>query len=184
MTKFRISLAGDLGSGKSTVMDILSSRHSVSLVSAGSILRELAKEAGMTIEQFNRYIECKPEYDKKIDDFLASYESREGNFIFDSRLAWHFVPSTLSFYLKVDPRVAAERVYSANRKDEHYDTVDEALEKLTARRKSEILRYQTFYGVNISDMSNYDVVIDTTNLTPQEVASAIENEVEKANLKN
>lgn len=179
MEKFRISITGDLGSGKSTVMGILSSRHEVTRVSTGVILRKLAQEEGMTIEEFNRHIEGNPAYDKKIDDYLASYESVDGNFIFDSRLAWHFVPSTLSFYLKVDPRVAAERVFNAGRADEGYKSVDEALDKLTARRKSEALRYKNFYGLDILNLSNYDCVIDTTSLTPEEVARAIEERVEK-----
>ena len=141
----------------------------------------MAKNMGLTIEQFNRFMEGDPAFDKQLDDYLHSYEQKEGNYIFDSRLAWHFVPSTLSVYLAVDPRVAAERVYSAGRSDEAYKSVDEALEKLTARRKSEVLRYKTFYGLDVLDMSNYDLVIDTTRLTPNEVACLIEQAVEKNN---
>lgn len=183
MEKFRISITGDLGSGKSTVIELLSARHEIKRVSAGVILRDLAKKEGMSIADFNRYIEGKPEYDKKIDDYLASYDNVEGNFVFDSRLAWYFVPSTLSFYLKVDPRVAAERVFKAGRSDEGYSSINDALDKLTIRRESEALRYKTFYNVDILDLSNYDCVIDTTFLTPEEVCKRIEEEVEKRNKK-
>lgn len=179
MEKFRISLTGDLGSGKSTVMGILSSRHQVERVSAGSIQREMAKSKGMTIEEFNRFMETDPSFDKKLDDYLHSYEQKQGNYIFDSRLAWHFVPSTLSFYLAVKPEVAAERIYKAGREDEEYSSAEEALEKLTARRQSEVLRYKSYYGLDILDMDNYDCVIDTTNRTPEEVARLIEEEVKR-----
>lgn len=184
MGKFRISITGDLGSGKSTVMKILADRHTVERVSAGTIQREMAKSMGMTIEQFNRFMEGDPQFDKKLDDYLASYDGKEGNYIFDSRLAWHFIPSTLSIYLKVDPRVAAERIFNADRSDEKYSSVDEALEKISARRESEVRRYKEFYNLEVLDLSNYDCVIDTTSLTPEEVAKKIEEKVNEENLKN
>ena len=61
----------------------------------------------------------------------------------------------------------------AQRKDENYKTLDEAIEKLKERRESEKLRYKAFYHVDITDMSNYDCVIDTTDKTPEEVAELI-----------
>ena len=37
-------------------------------------------------------------------------------------------------------------------------------------------RYWEVYGVRKDDMSNYDLVIDTTNLTPNQVADKIKQE--------
>lgn len=178
--KLRISLAGDLGSGKSTVANVLLNRYeSVKRISGGVIQRELAREMGMTIEQFNRYMETHPEFDKKLDEGIGKYKDIEGSFIFDSRLAWHFVPNAFSVYLKVDPTTAAKRVFEASRDDESYASVEEAFNRLKARRESEIMRYKSFYGLDITDMNNYDFCIDTTNLTPEEAASAIVEAYEK-----
>lgn len=47
------------------------------------------------------------------------------------------------------------------------------------RFKMENERYWKLYHVHKDDMSNYDFVIDTTNLTPEEVAKMIEEEYEK-----
>jgi len=44
------------------------------------------------------------------------------------------------------------------------------------RYKLENERYYEVYGVRKDDMSNYDLVIDTTNLTPEEVAEKIREE--------
>ena len=49
----------------------------------------------------------------------------------------------------------------------------EAADKLTLRREREKKRYYDFYGVDITDMDNYDLVVDTTDKTPEEVAEAI-----------
>ncbi len=171
--EFRISLAGDLGSGKSTVANALSKEFNAEIVSAGKIQRELAKSLNLTIEEFNRFMETDKSYDKKLDDFLVSYNDKKGSFIFDSRMSWYFVPTAVSFYLKVAPMEAARRIMLANRADETYESLEDASKKLLSRRASEAKRYKEYYGQDISDMANYKFVIDTTNLTPEEVAKKI-----------
>lgn len=171
---FKISLAGDLGSGKSTVAKILSAKFGAEIISAGKIQRQLAAELGLKIDEFNVLMEKDGSYDKKLDDMLAEYDGFSGNYIFDSRMSWHFVPSATSFYLKTEPKTAAERVFCACREDESYCDKDEAYKRLKLRRESEIKRYKEYYGQDITDMRNYDFVVDTTYLTPQEVALKIE----------
>lgn len=173
MAYFKVSLAGDLGSGKSTVGAILKERFYADVVSVGKIQREMAEKLGMNTKEFNIYQEKHPELDKQLDDMLASYENKEGSFIFDSRMAWHFVPSAFSVYLKCNAEEAAKRVVEAKRADEKYLSDEDAFEQLKERRVSEIQRYKKFYGVDITDMSNYCLVVDTTGKTPEEVADLI-----------
>ena len=173
MGYFKISLAGDLGSGKSTVGAILKEKFGAEIVSIGRLQRSMAAEMGMDTCEFNRYQETHPEFDKILDTRLASYESLCGNFIFDSRMAWHFVPSAFSVYLKCDITEAAKRVAKAGRSDERYSDEKEAADKLLLRREREKKRYADFYGVDITDMNNYDLVVDTTDKSVEEVAEAI-----------
>lgn len=170
---FKISLAGDLGSGKTTVAAILRQRLNAEIVSAGKIYREIANKLGITVEQFNINNEKDRKYDALVDGMLMSYDDKLGDYIFDSRLAFHFVPSAVSFYLKTDGVVAARRVFEANRLDEHFDTFEAAAESLASRRASERRRYLDYYSVDIMDMSNYDFVLDTTDLLPESVADRI-----------
>ncbi len=173
MKNYKISLAGDLGSGKSTVGDVLAKKYSLEKVSIGMILRDLATERGMNVIEFNKYMETHPEIDYELDNKLKSYEEKEGNFLFDSRLAWHFVPSSFSVYMKVDINTSAERILKADRSSEQYADVNDAVNQLKTRRESESLRYKTFYGVDILDMNNYDFVIETDNKTVTQVADEI-----------
>ncbi len=170
---FKISLAGDLGSGKSTVGAILKEKFNAEVVSIGKIQRSMAAELNMDTCEFNEYQKTHPEFDKILDTKLAEYEPKEGNFIFDSRMAWHFVPSAFSIYLVCDGKEAAKRVIGANRTDETYESVDEAFSRLLLRRQREQKRYYDFYNVDITDMTNYDLVVDTTAKTPQQVADEI-----------
>lgn len=171
---FRISLAGDLGSGKSTVAKILSEKYGAEIVSGGRIQREFAAKMGITIEQFNILMETDRSYDKRLDDLLASYDKISGNFIFDSRMSWFFVPSATSFYLKTEPMVAAKRVFEALRSDEIFESVNDAYKSLSSRRDSESKRYKEYYGQDITDMANYDHVVDTTCFSPEQVVEIIE----------
>lgn len=179
MKNYKISLAGDLGSGKSTVGRLLKERYSLETVSIGKILRAMAAERGMDVTEFNVYMENHPEIDKELDDRLKAYENKNGRFLFDSRMAWHFVPSGFSVYMITSPEIAAKRVLKDERNSERYDSFENAVEKLTERRKSEALRYNKFYGVDITDMNNYDFVIDSGSISPEEVFEKISAAFEK-----
>ena len=71
--------------------------------------------------------------------------------------------------MSVDPVEAAKRIVEEGRNNEQYGSVEEAIRKIAERRNSERLRFKDFYGVDILDMNNYDCVIDTTNLSADEV---------------
>ena len=170
---YRISLTGDLGSGKSTVGKILAAKLGVEKFTIGSAQRELAEKMHMTPVELNRYMEDKPEMDKVFDDWQKAFEQNDGSFILDSRLGFFFVPSTFGCYLKIGVEESARRIMNAERKEERYDSFDDAVMKITERRASERARFIKFYGVDIMDENNYDFIIDTTNLSPVEVADEI-----------
>lgn len=169
----KISLAGDLGSGKSTVGAILAKKLNLNKISVGTVQRKMAAEMGMDTGAFNVYMETHPEFDKILDDKLKECEKLSGNYLFDSRMAWHFVPSAFSVYMKIDDKTAAARVFNAQRETEQYKSVDEALLKIAKRRESEIERYKNVYGVDITDMANYDCVVTVDGKTPEQVADEI-----------
>ena len=177
--KEKISLAGDLGSGKSTVSDILIERLGAEYYSTGSIVRAVAERRGMTVVELNKYMETHPELDKEIDDGLVSLSEDERSLIIDSRMAWHFTKGTFKVYLSVDVETSAYRIMSANRKGEHAATLEDTVKETKARRESEKKRYMEQYGVNIKDLTNYDLIIDTTYATPSEVAECLIESFEK-----
>ncbi len=173
MKDYKISLAGDIGSGKSTIGQILSDKYSLEKVSIGYILRDMAKEYGMDVNAFNKYMETHPEIDGILDGKLKAYEKESGRFLFDSRMAWHFVPSSFSVYLKVSFETAAERIIGAGRSSEIYKSIDEAVKSIKARHESESLRYKTLYNVDVNDYDNYDLVVNTDGKNPEEIAKII-----------
>ena len=175
----KISLAGDLGSGKSTVAKILIEALGAKYYSTGSIVRAIAERMGMTIGELNVYMETHPEIDKEVDDGLVALAANPDALIIDSRMAWHFTEGTFKVYLSTDVETASLRIMSANRTCEHATTLEETIACTKARRESEKKRYSEKYGVDITDLSNYSLVVDTTYATPDEVAGVIISAFEK-----
>jgi cytidylate kinase len=171
-----ISLTGDLGSGKSTVSALLIESLKYDYVYTGKIQREIADRYNMTTLELNKYAETHPEIDEEIDSTFKSLNS-SSNLIVDSRLAWFFIPDSFKVFLKTDTMVAVNRIWADNqRKSEKYTSKEEAAEKITARKASENKRYMELYGANCVDLSNFDLVVDTSFITPREVADKILSE--------
>lgn len=169
----KISLAGDLGSGKSTVSAILKDRLQAEVYSTGALVRAIATKRGMTVEELNIYMETHPEIDHEIDDGLKELSHDPRRLIIDSRMAWHFTADTFRIYLSTDIETSARRILGAGRAEEQASTVEDMARSIRARRASEEKRYMEQYGVNIKDLTNYDLVIDTSFATPQEIADTV-----------
>ncbi len=174
----KISLAGDLGSGKSTVAKILVDSLGAVYYSTGAIVRSIAEKRGMTIGELNVYMETHPEIDHEIDDGLKALSDSEEFLIIDSRMAWHFTRGTFKVYLSADPETSALRIMNANREGEHAATLEESVRDTKMRRESEKKRYMLQYGVDIKNLLNYSLVIDTTHASPDEIAQCLASEFE------
>ena len=169
----KISLAGDLGSGKSTVADILIQRLGAEYYSTGVICRNFAAERGLSVVEMNQYMETHPEFDKYIDDGLVALSDEEKALVIDSRMAWHFVKGTFKVYMTTELAESAKRILRAKRSTEQAQTIEECAANIKARKSSENKRYFEKYGVVCKDLSNYSLVVDSTYASPEDVAACI-----------
>lgn len=168
-----ITVTGELGSGKSHVCRLLSERLGYRVVSTGSIQREIAKEMNLSTLELNKLSETCPDIDHRIDSNIIALAS-SSNLICDSRLAWHFLPKSFKVCLTVATEIAAQRVLNdTKRSGERYQSLDETIAALKARRASELLRFQQMYGVDCGNLENFDLVIDTSGIPPETVCDRI-----------
>lgn len=174
----KVAISGDLGSGKSTVGKLLENRLGFIFHSGGSIFRTLANKYNMTPAEFSKYSEIHPEIDEEIDGELIKISEMNQDMAIDSRMAWHFVEGSFKLHLLVDIEVAAKRIMDENRGSEKYPTLKDAVNKIHLRKTSENKRYTEKYNVDPDNLNNYDLVIDTTFATPEEICDLIEKYLE------
>ncbi len=167
--KHIITIAGDLASGKGTVSKLLSEELGYEIYRNGEYFRSLAKEKGMSVTEFNIYVEDHPEIDRMIELSAKNYADTHDNLIIDARLGWYAVPYSFKIYIKVDIDEAAKRAFydDARKGTEKFETISLQKEDIIKRYNLENERYFKLYNVRKEDMKNYDLVIDSTNITPE-----------------
>ncbi len=174
----KITISGTPGSGKSVVGKRLAEELGYNYYDVGGIRRQIAKEHNLTLEELNKIGEKFDWTDKRADSITADIGKKQDNFIFVGRLAYHFIPDSLKVFIKCSLVIGAERIHKDSRDTESYETVEHAVEKLKRRVASDVMRYQKYYGLDHTDESQYDLVIDSSHLTIEEVIDAIMAHVE------
>ncbi|MBR3163010.1 MAG: cytidylate kinase family protein [Clostridia bacterium] len=194
-----ITISGDPVSGKGTVVNHLKkyyeeSGYNVHVISVGHLFRDISLEMykrehpeidNPTIEQVNndeRFAEKRKEIDLNLDSYIAQKgkevnENAKANdvYIFDSRLAFSNIENAFSIRLTVDEKVAGERVFNDidRGREDSYETVEQAIESTKRRKEGEIARYIQRYGVDLTDENNYNLIINTSYASPDEITEVI-----------
>ncbi len=175
MSKNKITITGDLASGKSAVARQLCKILSLEYLSTGQIHRNIAAEMDMNALELNLHAEKNAEIDRRIDSVLINLNDDPAGYVVDSRLAWHFVKGSLKLYLGVNNVIAARRVMAdkTRHNEPDYANIESALKKLRARKHSENTRFLEKYGADCADLSNFDVIINTSVPSIKEVTEQV-----------
>lgn len=181
MKKHIITITGDHASGQGTLSNLLKEKLGYEIYRNGQYVRSLAKDMNMTIVEFQEYLNMHEELDREIENSAKNYAASHDNLIIDAKLGWYVVPSSFKVYLKVDLDIASQRVYNdENRKDsERFYSIEEVKKQIKYRYNEENNRWYKTYGIHRDDMSNYDLVIDTTTMNPEDVCDLVIKEYNK-----
>lgn len=95
--------------------------------------------------------------------------------IVDSRLAFHNIPHAFSVRLTTKSDVAAQRLFNDNSRnsEDRYSSLKEAEKEREERRIGEVKRYKSRYGVDLENPDNYDLIIDTSYASVDDIANTI-----------
>jgi len=171
-----VSFGGSIGSGKSGIAKRLASELDWPYYDMGDLRRQLAKERGMTLEEFNKLGETDPKTDTDVDEYQSKLGKENDNFVITGRTSWYFIPHSLKLFMKVDPHVGAERVFKnlSDRNEAHnLKNVEDVLKANERRIISDKLRYKKYFDIDVYDESHYDWVLDTSNLTEDKVFAKV-----------
>ena len=166
-----LTISGVPGSGTTTIARLLAEKLNLKMIYIGEIFRELAKEHKMTLEEFGEYADDNPEIDRKLDERQLEY-GKLGNIVLEGRLSGCVMRinniNAFKVLLTADLEERIKRVMG--RENKGYEQVREEIE---AREELELERYKKIYNLNYLDISVYDLVIDTTDMSPEEIVIKI-----------
>jgi cytidylate kinase len=172
-----ITISGLPGTGKTTVAKLLEKQLGIRYVYSGEIFREMAKKYKMSLEEFGKYCETHQEIDEKLDRYQLSI-LRKRNVIVEGRISgWlayqNHIPA-VKVLLDADINVRAGRIVKREQ-----GNVEERKKEILTREKSEATRYKKYYGINVRDTSIYDIIIDASDKTPEEIVEIIIEHLEE-----
>ncbi len=177
MRKHIITIAGYPGSGKSSTAKAVAGELGYEHFSSGDLFRKMAAERGLSVEGINFAAEQQKDIDYAVDRLLEKMGKEKDSFVIDSRMAFHWIPSSFKVFLDLDPQTAAERTFAhiqnEGRTSQNASSAAEVRANTEKRVASEQKRYWDLYQVNPLDRSNYDLVVDTKVNDLQEVARMV-----------
>ncbi len=170
-----ICICGLAGSGKSTLAKRLADTYGLRYFSGGDALKALAMEEGYANvergwwegEEGMRFLKERNRdhsLDKMMDEKLLEL-ARKGNAILDSWTMPWLLNEGFKIWLEASPEKRAKRIAGRDR-----ISAKKALEALTAKEEQTRAIYGKLYGFELgSDMKPFHLILDTDNLSAEEV---------------
>jgi len=169
-----ITIAGLHGSGRSTHAKKLAETYGLRYISTGVLFRERAKELGVSIEEMSHIASRDPEFDNWLDAKTRE-ESRKRGVVIDANLsAWMAENPDLKIYVTCPFEVRVCRIAEREKRP-----ISEVEHETRVREESEEKRYREYYGIDIKDLSIYDVVLNTGLFSIEASADILKCVVEK-----
>ena len=173
-----ITISGLPGSGTSTLVNILSDSLNWGSINGGQIFRELAEKNNMTLSEFGELCEKDSTVDMQLDNELQKRMLDQfGPEIVESRLAGHWANrlgiSCEKIWIEVAPEERAKRV--SKREGSDWEV---KFRENKARENLDSTRFLKYYNIDLSDMSPYSLIIDSTELDPDQVLLNLMNHLD------
>ena len=167
----RITVSGDIGSGKSTFAKHLADDLHIERIYIGALMREEAARRNLSLDELMQLLIADDSFDRQVDALQNEKSKTMERGIFEGRTSWHFVDQpTVRVFFKVDPRASAQRLWNSDDPSrDKYQSIDEIVAANELRKSAEEKRYQAFYNIDVYDPKNFDVIVDTSNKSIEDV---------------
>lgn len=172
--KFKnIAISGDTGTGKTTLAANLAKKLGWRIVNGGEFFREWHKKNNIPITETDRVPEM---MDRQIDSDFQRLMQSDSKMIFETRLAGWLAkdfPEVFKVLCVADFEVGVAR---AGHRDK--ESLKQALKDAKLRGSNLRKKFKRLYGVeNYLDPKFFDLVVDTTEKTPEEVLEIVLKEL-------
>ncbi|GAC1333730.1 MAG: AAA family ATPase [Chloroflexota bacterium] len=166
----RLLLSGLSGTGSTTAARRIAEDMRLDYVYGGQIFRNLAVERGVSLEDLAESLEQNPETEKEIDRRLIQAGMRDRVLIESRTVGWIFPREIQSVRIWLTCELP-ERLRRVQAREHHPRSAD----NLLRREASDNRRYRKLYNIEPEDFSPFDMVLDTTYLSVDEVVAKIES---------
>ncbi|MEW6407291.1 MAG: (d)CMP kinase [Patescibacteria group bacterium] len=160
------------GAGSSTVARLLAKKLRIKHVDAGEIWDKMAKERKIDLMGLTTLAEKDKSIDLELDKKMLGYAKDENDLILEGRLCgWQCYKNKIpafKIWLKCHFDVRAKRLAAREKK-----ALLEIFKETKKREESEAKRYKNYYDIDINDLSIYDLIIDSSKMTPGEIVGCI-----------
>jgi len=171
----RIAISGPPGSGKTTLARLISEKTGMRLIYAGKIFRDMAAERGLSLEDFGRLAETDESIDRELDERMVKIASEADDIVLDGRLTGYMTYKhgidAFRAYVTAELPIRVERIAGREKKD-----LEKVEKEVLERERSEYERYMKYYGFDIRDTSIYDLVLDSSHMSPEALAERLLHE--------
>jgi cytidylate kinase len=163
-----ITVSGPHGTGKSTYAKALAEALNLRYVSAGELFRALAKQHNLSLEAFSQRAADDPSIDRMLDERTKA-EAKKGSVVIDAQLgAWMVGDlADVKILLTAPDEVRFKRIAERDGSN-----MEDAMRETENRESIQTQRYRKYYGIDVTDLSTYDLKIDTS-LYPIEETKAV-----------
>ena len=172
----KISIFGFAGTGKTTAGRLLAEKLSYRYISTGNMFRDKALALGINLQELEERSKKDEKFDKELDYDTEIFGKANNDFVIESRLAWHFIPDSYKIMLSCDFDTRIKRIAAREGKD--FALV---AQETRAREDAIKERYAKYYNiVEVDNPKNFDLMIDTTAIPPDEIVQKIINTLKEA----
>jgi len=161
-----IAISGFAGSGKNTVSRIAAQSLGWRVVEP--TFKTLAEREGIPLMEFQARAHSDFDIDKKFDEALQE-AAKEGGCVIATWLGpWMAPGRAFRVWLEAPLETRAKRLCGREGKTE-----EQALEHIKKRDADNVERYKKVYGIDITNHSGFDMILDASKKTPEQLADEI-----------
>ncbi len=172
----RITVSGLPGSGTTSLSRYLADRHGFTMISAGEVFRQCAKEHNMELAEFGRLAESDPAYDKMIDARQKEIAEQKDNIVVEGRLSgWMVDKADLKIWVFAPVNCRLKRIVF---RDQIADM--ETAKAITLEREHcEAVRYRQYYDIDINDLSIYHIILNSERWGIEDLGTIVDTAIGK-----
>jgi len=171
--EMKIAISGKSGCGNTTVSRMVADALNLRFINF--TFRNLAQEKGLSLNEVLALAATDDAWDREVDTRQTEMAREQGGCVLGSRLAiWMLSEADLKVVLTASPEIRAKRIQGREGNSLEY-----IAEFTDSRDRQDHDRYLRIYNINNDEYSFADLVIDTDDKSPAEIAKIIISEVER-----